>query len=96
MDSLASARGFEFWCDADSPLVMGDEGAAAGAGSFSVTLPKQARVRLLRDGQQVAAADAATELHHQAEGPGVYRVEAYLHAAGRERTWILSNPIYLR
>jgi hypothetical protein len=96
MDALAPACGFEFRCDADSPLVMGDEAAAASARSFSVTLPKRARVRLLRDGQQVAAADAATELHHEAEGPGVYRVEAYLHAAGRERTWIISNPIYLR
>ena len=28
--------------------------------------------------------------------PGVYRVEAYRDAHGRERTWILSNPIYLR
>ena len=28
-------------------------------------------------------------------GPGAYRVEAYLPAYGRERTWILSNPIYV-
>ena len=27
--------------------------------------------------------------------PGAYRVEAYLPAYGRERTWILSNPIYV-
>jgi hypothetical protein len=26
----------------------------------------------------------------------VYRVEAYRAARGRERTWVLSNPIYLR
>jgi hypothetical protein len=30
------------------------------------------------------------------EEPGVYRVEAYRRAKGRERTWIISNPIYLR
>jgi hypothetical protein len=35
-------------------------------------------------------------LDYETEGPGVYRVEAYLDAHGRERTWILSNPIYLR
>ena len=28
--------------------------------------------------------------------PGVYRVEARLEAHGRERTWILSNPIHIR
>jgi hypothetical protein len=26
----------------------------------------------------------------------VYRIEAYRDARGRERTWVLSNPIYLR
>jgi hypothetical protein len=26
----------------------------------------------------------------------VYRVEAYRDAHRRERTWVLSNPIYLR
>jgi hypothetical protein len=28
--------------------------------------------------------------------PGVYRVEAYRDTHGRARTWVLSNPIYLR
>jgi hypothetical protein len=30
------------------------------------------------------------------EGPGVYRVEATLHAYARERSWVISNPLYLR
>ena len=30
------------------------------------------------------------------EEPGVYRVEALKRSKGKERTWILSNPIYLR
>jgi hypothetical protein len=30
------------------------------------------------------------------EEPGVYRVEAIKRSKGRERTWIVSNPIYLR
>ncbi len=37
-----------------------------------------------------------TTLEHEVEEPGVYRVEALRRARGRERTWILSNPIYLR
>jgi hypothetical protein len=32
----------------------------------------------------------------KADRPGVYRVEARLPYRGRDRTWILSNPIYLR
>jgi hypothetical protein len=30
------------------------------------------------------------------DAPGVYRIEARRHAHERARTWILSNPVYLR
>jgi hypothetical protein len=49
----------------------------------------------VRDGAEVAAGEGA-DLTHRAELPGVYRVEAYLDSRGRERTWVLTNPIYLR
>jgi hypothetical protein len=79
MDSLAPARGFTFASDGDT---------------LRARLPRQARIRLLRDGTEVATV-SARELDHPVVGPGAYRVEAYLHAYGRERTWILSNPIYV-
>jgi hypothetical protein len=94
VDSLAPARGFRFWADGDSVLEMGDE-AKAGKWTLRVRTPHAARIRVLRDGAEVATA-RGTELEHNAAGPGVYRVEAYRDARGRERTWILSNPIYLR
>jgi hypothetical protein len=31
-----------------------------------------------------------------AEEPGAYRVEALLPGYGKQRTWILSNPVYVR
>jgi hypothetical protein len=79
MDSLAPARGFTF--DADGETLR-------------VRLPRDARIRLLRDGTEVATV-SARRLDHPVVGPGAYRVEVYLHAYGRERTWILSNPIRL-
>ncbi len=94
MDSLAPARGFRFWAEGDGVARMGDE-AAAGSWTLHVRTPLRARIRLLSDGREVAAAEGE-RLEHAVEGPGVYRVEAYRHAHGRERTWILSNPIYLR
>jgi hypothetical protein len=60
-----------------------------------IRTPLPARLRLLRDGQEIGAAEG-TLLDQAVEEPGVYRVEALRHAHGRERTWILSNPIYLR
>jgi hypothetical protein len=95
MDAVAPARGFAFWAEGSAgALVMGNEGEA-GEWVLRAQLPRPASLRLLRDGAEVASVRGA-ELSHSAEGPGVYRVEARLPAHGRERTWILSNPIYLR
>ncbi len=95
VDSLAPARGFRFWAEgAGGALQMGDEGNA-GSWKLRVRTPLPARIRLLRDGEEVATA-RGDSLEHTADAPGVYRVEAYRDAHGRERTWILSNPIYLR
>ena len=95
VDSVAPAQGFRFWAEGDdAALSMGDE-ARAGDWTLRVRVPAAARVRLIRDGAEAAAADG-TSLEHRAEGPGAYRVEAYRDAHGRDRTWVLSNPIYLR
>ena len=80
MDSLAPARGFAFEAEGDT---------------LTVRVPREARLRLLRDGAEVATI-VGRELTHRAEGPGSYRAEAYLHAHGRDRTWILSNPLPAR
>ena len=45
--------------------------------------------------REIATAEG-TLLDREVEEPGVYRVEALRHAAGRERSWVLTNPIYLR
>jgi hypothetical protein len=49
----------------------------------------------VRDGTPTAEAEGG-KLELDVPGPGAYRVEARIDAEGRERTWILSNPIYLR
>ena len=85
VDALAPARGFSFW--ASDGTVMGGEAEFARQ-TLHASLPRPASVRLLRDGVPVTS--------WQADRPGVYRVEARLRYRGRERTWILSNPIYLR
>jgi len=44
----------------------------------------------MRNGEQIAHAEGS-RLEHTATEPGVYRVEAHLD----NRTWVLSNPVYL-
>ena len=91
VDSVAPAHGFRFEA-ADVP--MGGE-APAGLRTLHVRTPLPARLRVLRDGSEIAAADG-TMLDVEVEEPGVYRAEARRTAKGRERTWIVSNPVYLR
>ncbi len=95
VDALAPARGFSFNADgAGGPLPMGAEAPAGHYGLLART-PLPARLRLLRDGVEIAAT-TGTSLEHETTEPGVYRIEAYRRAHGRERTWIVSNPVYLR
>jgi hypothetical protein len=73
---------------------MGAE-AQAGRRTLQVRTPLAARLRLLRDGAEIASSEG-TSLDAEVEEPGVYRAEALRQGYGRERTWILSNPVYLR
>jgi hypothetical protein len=95
-DSLAASRGFRYYAHGPKQgfLPMGGEGTA-GEWTLRVRLPFRGRIRLMRDGQQIHAVNAAT-LDVEVDQPGVYRVEGQLNAHGALRTWIVSNPIYLR
>jgi hypothetical protein len=95
VDSVSPARGFGFRAEGPGgTLQMGAE-APAGDWTLRTHLPRPGRLRLLRDGERLAELDAPA-LSRRVDRPGVYRVEAYREARGAERTWIISNPIYLR
>ncbi|HLM09825.1 MAG TPA: CehA/McbA family metallohydrolase [Thermoleophilaceae bacterium] len=91
VNSVAPAHGFRFEA-ADVP--MGGE-APAGRRTLHVRTPLPARLRVLRDGHELASAEG-TMLDADVDEPGAYRAEARRVARGRERTWIISNPVYLR
>jgi hypothetical protein len=89
VDAIAPARGFAFW--GSDGAEMGGEAAFAEQ-TLHVELPRPAEIRLLRDGAIEALAEGAASLDFEARRAGVYRVEVRL----RGRTWIVSNPVYLR
>lgn len=94
LDWVAPAEGFSFRAGSDSEeLEMGGEGIG-DEWLLRIDCPREARVRLLRDGEPVLERVADT-VEHRA-GPGVWRVEAWLDHEGIPRCWIASNPIYLR
>lgn len=94
--AVAPAHGFRFFAERlDGERAEMGEQAPPGGWTIRADLPRRARLVLRRDGGRVDEA-LDSSLEHRAEQPGVYRLEAYLHAHGAERTWILSNPLYLR
>jgi hypothetical protein len=95
VDSVAPARGFSFWAEGPGGILPMGAAAPVGGWTLHALLPRPARLRLLRDGQELVDRQAPA-LAHRADEPGVYRVEAYREAHGAERTWVISNPIYLR
>jgi predicted metal-dependent phosphoesterase TrpH len=86
VDSLAPARGFRL----DG---MGSEVSAPF--TVSAHVPRPALLRLLCGGRLLREAYGLS-LDVVAEEPGAYRVEALLPAYGRQRAWIISNPVYVR
>lgn len=97
MDALAPSRGFYLRAEArERAAVMGEEAAFDdGPWRLRARAPHAAELRLLRGGVELARVQGR-EVEAEAAAPGAYRVEARVVAGGRARTWIISNPVYLR
>jgi hypothetical protein len=89
---VASAAGARLWAEGpDGSVVhMGAE-APAGRSVLRVRLPREADIRVVRDGAPVREARGAA-LDVDVGEPGRYRVEGRING----RVWLLSNPVYLR
>ncbi len=98
-DWLCDPTGFTFVAGNNLGVFdMGDTvgaGPIAGTTRFEAYVPVPARLKLIHDGVVVAEA-VDSKISYIAKEQGTYRLEAWLSAAGEDRPWIFSNPIYLR
>lgn len=96
-DLPAPTRGFRFRATSDAGQAGMGESLPVGFGvTFQAYAPQRCRMRLLRDGEVLGSWDDVHQFVHTSGRTGAYRVEAYLRFDGEERTWILSNPIYVK
>jgi hypothetical protein len=97
-DLLGDTRGFEFYAmSGGSVALMGGELELAGSVKFVVKLPgRVSYIKVFRDGKPWRE-EMSTFSIFTANQPGVYRVEVSRQGiSGNLRTWIVSNPIYVR
>ena len=79
--------------------MMGDEIQLKEGESLQLIAesPAPCLFRLLKNGEVVYGPDTpATAMFHGLDGPGVYRLEAWVVLDGEKRPWIYANPIYVR
>jgi PHP domain len=95
-DGVAPAAGFSFWAEGEAGMLpMGAEAELGEGYELSARSPRHAALRLFRNGEEIARS-AGRGIDFEASEPGAYRVEARLDIKGREVTWVLTNPVYLR
>jgi hypothetical protein len=95
-EQSAPLAGFAFWAQSGgAEATMGEELHLAGRTVLRARLPGPGRIRLLRNGEVLAQAQGC-RLDWVGQRTGAYRLEAYRRYAGQWRTWIVSNPIYVR
>ena len=96
-DLFGNAKGFAFATIGGFVGIMGDETPHLGGLRLRAAAPYPCRFVLFKNGV-VAGEQSGTAVEFAVDGPGTYRVEAYLDslpAPVRGQPWIISNPIYV-
>jgi hypothetical protein len=75
--------------------VMGDEITLSAGLQLVAEFPAECHIRLIHNGEAVQEADGR-ELTYDVKQAGVYRIEGFLTVDGETRSWVYSNPIYVR
>lgn len=95
LEYFHKAKGFQFLIEQNgNEFYMGDSMTLSGNARLSVSCPKKATIRIIRNGQ-LTHQEPALNLNVPVTETGVYRVEVYLKAAGKLRPWIFSNPVFI-
>ncbi len=95
-DWICDPTGFVFQANgSNGASQMGSEVKLTPNLTLQAEAPLSATFRLIRDGKEIHHV-RSHQLEYKVDTPGVYRVEVWLNFPDEPRTWILSNPIYVR
>lgn len=95
-DLIGNPRGFRFSAHgANATAIMGGKIQLGGGVTLQAIAQERCHLKIIRHGKVVAEATGRENLTYTAQQAGAYRVEAWKEYRGKERAWILSNPIYI-
>ena len=94
---LGKASGFRFSAqDGRGRAAQMGESIRVGRGiTLQIITPQRSHIKLIRHGKIIACDKNIENLTKVVLQPGAYRVEVWRNYQGKERCWILSNPIYI-
>jgi hypothetical protein len=91
-----STRGFRFSAQGQTGNVsMGGTLKLGNGVTLQILAPARAHIKLIHRGAVIAERSDHEAMTYTASKPGAYRVEVWREYRGKERCWILSNPIYI-
>ncbi len=95
LDYYRPSAGFSvFLTEEGRCATLGDEFVLHHSAELKISVPYQARIRIIRNGvlyHQTTGKECSVKISEQ----GVYRIEAHLKFFGRVHPWIFSNPLYV-
>lgn len=95
-DIPGDTRGFRFTAQGqNTSAIMGESIRLGHAVTLQALAPAPSRMRIIRYGEVVAEETRTQNVTFVVRDPGAYRVEVWRDYNGKERTWIISNPIYV-
>jgi hypothetical protein len=95
-DIPGNTRGFRFSANGQfGTAIMGGNLRLGPGVTLQALAPARSHIKMICEGKVVAESEGRENLTYMAQSPGAYRVEVWQKYQGRERAWILSNPIYV-
>jgi hypothetical protein len=96
-DLPSPTKGFRFRANGyGKEVCMGDEISSEHGVTLQIKLPQRAECKLIKDGKVIQTWIDRDITSYTTSQPGVYRVEVFIPYRRKIRSWIFSNPIYIR
>ena len=95
-DMPGNTRGFRFSANGQyGSAIMGGNLRLGPGVTLQALAPARSHIKIIGDGKVVAESEGRENLLYTAHSLGAYRAEVWQQYQGKERMWIISNPIYI-